>query len=166
MNKNKIFILCGIILTVIIIIVLFFVIISSNNNVATVTTTDYIFSLKNEYLGNASTVSKILEGLEIPKLGTYEIELKTSERPYILTVNFNKISTNSELFIKQIEKYATIILALIGNADEVYFNVLNNPSLNYKVSVNEINLIYGDIKNYSTTVDKFHSLLVGVGYYN
>jgi hypothetical protein len=58
------------------------------------TTTEYLFSLKNEYIGNAPGSDKIMQALEMPKLGEYTLELDTADAtPNILTVN-EKISGN------------------------------------------------------------------------
>jgi len=137
---------------------------------------EHLFSLKNQYIGNASANSHLLTALEISKLGTYTIELKTDEKPYILTINFSKFDfiprktsgiTDDMQYKSIMYQKSIILLTLIDNADEIKWNIkTDNIDDSYTVTVEEITKEYGNIKDYGKSLKQFYSLLVNIGYFN
>ena len=136
------------------------------------TQAQYLFNLKNKYIGNASANTLLLEALEVSKLAKYKIELKTSEEPYILYINFDNIDptniTDNTIsnFKNKMKINSVILLALIENADEIHYNDLycnrDDNIVNLKASDLEEEL--GNIKDYGKTIDKFQELLVKIEY--
>jgi hypothetical protein len=126
------------------------------------TTADYIYSRKNELIGDASANEKVLEALSIHDFGVYTIELKTDERPYAITINFSELKEAKSEVEAKMKTRAPIILALISNADEVHWTIDGNES-GYAVSDwNDENGT--DIKSYGDSAANISNLLNVVGY--
>lgn len=99
---------------------------SKDKDVSEVTASAYaqqLFDSKNQYIGDNTADSKILELLNITEeLGEYEFEIQADVDNYVIQLNFkNTIEDNekrAELDSKMMNK-ALLILALIDNANEV-----------------------------------------------
>jgi len=144
---------------------------TDNDSGSGVTQADYLFSFKNQYIGDNSATSRLLEALEISKLGNFTFELKTDKKPYALKINFNNynVDPTTQEYQRKMRLYSIILLALIDNLDEVYYY---DPNLNYfgfdnvaTVNVSELNDKYEDIKEYGKSADKLQSLLILINYY-
>ena len=135
--------------------------------------TEELFSLKNKYIGDASANVKLLNALEISELANYTVELETSEKPYVLYINFDTIDptnvTNETLtnFKGKMKMYSIILLALIENADEIHYNDRFCDCIDniVKLKTSDLEETFGNIKDYGSTVEKMQSLLDKVGYY-
>ncbi len=139
----------------------------TNEKIAT--QSKYLFSLKNKYIGDAAANMKLLEALEISKLANYKIELKTSEQPYILHINFtNPINESITNFKRKMETYSIILLALIENVDEIHYNDRFCDCIDniVRIKISDLEKKYGSIKDYGKSAENFHSLLINIGYYD
>lgn len=123
----------------------------------------YLFSLKNEYIGNASADNQLAQAIGVPTLGNYTLELETTTRPYILIINFSNINLDAKELNTRMKNYSTILLALISNADEIHWSVNNVKS--GIVTASDVDSEYGNIKDYGNSVESLYSLLVSIGYY-
>ncbi len=82
-----------------------------------------LYAVKNAYIGNPSANGKLLRTLGIgEQLGNFTLELETSERPYVLRMNFDHEVYDRDDFDNGMIRYATLLLALIGNADEIQWS--------------------------------------------
>ena len=145
---------------------------SMNNSKAA----DYLFNLKNSYIGDNSADIKLIEALELFKLGNYTIELETYERPYALTIKFDKMTMdisnltteNYNDFKNKMRMYSVILLTLIDNADEIRYNDRYCDCIDniVSLSVSDLQAEYGNIKEYGKSVGSLHSLLVDIGFYS
>lgn len=126
-------------------------------------TAEYLYEMKTEYIGDNSAVAKLLSALDIGMYGKYTFELKTTEEPYILKINYNEIEgwgpINSETIIQK----STILLALITNAEGVLWTIPDNEEY-YQVSTNDVSSEYGSIKNFGKSASDFKELLIKLGY--
>jgi beta-lactamase regulating signal transducer with metallopeptidase domain len=80
-----------------------------------------LYSLKSPYVGDMVADEKLLSVLNIADLGTYKMELFTSEQPYILQINFLDEPKDPNALNNAMDGRATLLLALIGNLDEVHW---------------------------------------------
>lgn len=78
-----------------------------------------LYSLKNPYVGDMVADGMLLSALNIADLGTYKMELFTSEQPYILQIDFQNEPKDPDALNSAMDDRATLLLALIGNLDEV-----------------------------------------------
>ena len=131
------------------------------------TTTDMLFSHKNEYIGDASADGAILQALNVSALGKYDISLETDSQPYSLTVNFSEINVPADELNSKMEMYSYVLLALIGNADEISWNINADDVKDSKsVTIDDADKAYGNIRDCAASVENLHSLLTNIGYYN
>ncbi|MDD4831529.1 MAG: DUF4825 domain-containing protein [Bacilli bacterium] len=136
------------------------------------TQAQYLFDLKNKYIGDNSADIKLLEALEVSKLANYTIELKISEKPYVLYINFEAIDptnvTNDILsnFKRKMKQNSIILLALIENVDEIHYNDRFCDCVDniVKLKASDLEKEYSNIKDYSKTVEKFQELLDKIEY--
>lgn len=128
-----------------------------------VTKSEQLYSLKNDYVGNASADIALLNALDISKIAPYTIELETSERPYILRINFSEEPTDyrSVNFDDEMKTKATILLALIDNVDEIHYNntVSDTSDDTLKLRASDLKAQLGDIKSYNKSLSDFQGLL-------
>ncbi|ROR29170.1 rod shape-determining protein MreC [Mobilisporobacter senegalensis] len=130
---------------------------------------DYInqlYAYRNPYIGNVSANGKILNILGVSeRLGNFTIEMETSEKPYILRLNFQEEVTDIDTFDIEMSGYATLLLALIDNADEIQWSypyTRDESMTRYTVYWNQQNLqVMGidDIKSYGKSADKIRELM-------
>ncbi|MEF9951355.1 MAG: DUF4825 domain-containing protein [Clostridium sp.] len=104
---------------------------STNNTTKPLSTeAKSLIKYKNSYIGNATSVSQIVNLLPGNKFSS-GISLQTSTKPYGLNVNYNANSKKDDYakFWKDnnsnivLEKNAVVMFSLIQNADYVEFNV-------------------------------------------
>ena len=118
----------------------------------------YLFSIRNKYVGDSSADMKILNELKIAE--NLKIEIKSNDAGInSLIINVNGEKTGNLSY----EEYGIIILALIDNLDEIYWNI--NSSQNIKMTVGGVNEKYGNVKECGKTSKGLHSLLTSIGYY-
>jgi hypothetical protein len=128
--------------------------------------TNMLFNKKIEYIGDASAVGSVLEALDISSLGNYDISLKTNAKPLALTVNFNEINISADELNDKMQMYSYVLLALIGNADEVHWSINTDNIKGSRITtIYEANKIYDDVKSCFNSAESFHSFLVAIGYY-
>lgn len=136
---------------------------NKNTPADTASRAEKLYSLKNDYIGDASADIALLNALGIPKIAPFTIALETTEKPYILRINFSEISTDykSTSFYTDMKTNATILLALIGNADEIHYNNIysENHDEIIKFKSSDVENQLGDIKSYGESLDTFESLL-------
>jgi hypothetical protein len=131
-------------------------------------TAEYLFSLKRPYIGGLpeKVVGRALEKLDIGAYGHYTFELKYTNEPYALVINYSVVEGWGNILNNPqtvIEKSA-ILLALIDNVDEIHW-ILPNSNEIYKVTRNDLDAEYGNIKDYGRSVNNFKQLLIKLGYY-
>ncbi|OCA83929.1 DUF4825 domain-containing protein [Pseudobacillus wudalianchiensis] len=109
-----------------------------------------MFQFKNSYVGDNGAVGHITRQLPSPK-GEHisGLELKTTEEPYGIIVNYRnkEITEEIEKNYKETALYnATFILALVKNADWVKFNFIEKE---YKITRAELQNWYGkDVREF------------------
>lgn len=110
-----------------------------------------IFKFKNSYVGDNSAVGNITRELPIPNGEQLNgLELKTSEEPYGIILNYitEENSPEIETNYNELVLYnATFILALVHNADWVKFNFVGGEFI---VNREELESFYGkDIRDFN-----------------
>lgn len=79
-----------------------------------------LYDARTSHIGDNSAVGQVLLKTNVGAYGDYTYELKTDERPYVITVHFKQLSRP---FAKiDFDRTAVLILALVENADEVEFH--------------------------------------------
>lgn len=91
---------------------------------------DDLFRFKDSYVGDNGAVGNIINGLRSPDgEKSNGLELKTTEEPYGIIVNYKTDETvaSAEKNYKEIVLYnATFIFALIKNSDWIQFNFVED----------------------------------------
>lgn len=78
-----------------------------------------LYDRKNEYIGDASADGKLLQELAVSSLGSFTMELQTSEEPYGITLHFEETPENELEFYRRMNKKAAAFLMLTQNAGSV-----------------------------------------------
>lgn len=79
-----------------------------------------LYQAKHPYVGDMPANGRIAQLLRIgDTLGNYNNELQTSREPYGWTFDFGDRLANSKVFEAKMKSYASILMALIDNLDEV-----------------------------------------------
>ena len=78
-----------------------------------------MLAAKNPYIGDASADGEVLGAVRLGHMGAGEMELQTSEEPYVLMVHFEDEPEDPAVWNIQMRKKAVMILALIDNAGAV-----------------------------------------------
>lgn len=78
-----------------------------------------LYAKKTVYIGNHIEVGALLQALGIPQLGSYTMELQTTQEPYELVLHFEGTEEEPEYFRQRMMENATVLLALIDNCGEV-----------------------------------------------
>lgn len=136
----------------------------TNDELNSTGTAEYLFSLKTSYIGDNSAVGRLLDALDIRAYGHYTFELITSQKPYILIINYSQIEAWGPISTELITEKSAILLALIDNADEIHWTLPNNNET-HKITTNDLINKYGNIKDYGESAETLKSLLVKLGYY-
>jgi len=141
----------------------------TENTITDDTVTDYakqLYELRNPYIGDAPADGALLKELGIQeKFGDYTLELETSKTPYILRIMFTDLVTDRDAFDVKMTGCATILLALIDNADEIQWSypyMVDGQKDQITVYWNEQNtraMNIEDIKAYSESAEKVQELL-------
>lgn len=125
-----------------------------------------LYAVKNPYIGNASANGKLLITLGVGEaLGNYTLELETSKQPYILRLNFNNEVSDRDTFDLKMAGYATFLLALIENADEIQWSYpYNETGDEQRITVywdaqNLPPLGIEDVKSYGESAAKVQELI-------
>lgn len=110
-----------------------------------------MFKFKNSYVGDSGAVGNITRELPNPTGEQLTgLELKTTEEPYGIILNYNAVENNEEIETnyKELVLYnATFILSLVQNADWVKFNFVEQK---YIVNREELQSFYGkDIREFN-----------------
>ncbi len=85
-----------------------------------------LHSYKVEYIGNNSKVGNIVSNLSFTNVKYQDFELKTDEKPYGITIN---LEGSIDYFKKEknrgkLELSAFILSSLIGNVEEIHYNII------------------------------------------
>lgn len=157
------------IIVVSVILVLSFVACQPKNNLAEVEVSSYaqqLFESKNPYIGDASANGEILSLLNISEeMGSYSVELKADEAPYLIKLNFKDYVNDRDNFDLKILDKAFLILALIDNLDEVQFSyphIKNGEETLITVYVTKqqaTDILKKDIKSYAKSEEGLQELL-------
>ena len=79
-----------------------------------------LFDTATPYVGDAPGCVDVLFALRVgDKLGNFSIELGTGERPYGLQLNFRQSPEDPQVLDREMNRYAPVLIALIGNLDQV-----------------------------------------------
>lgn len=140
---------------------------------AEVGTVEKLWEGRTNYIGDNSAVANLVRLLSVPDDLQYEyIQLYTDERPYgveiVYKVSKEEFEDLDEEFDSVFGKNALILLALIENADEVKFGILEDEegsSLSFKYYNFEKEwadkTVGGNIKDYSQSLEKLEELTKG-----
>ncbi|MBU5228396.1 DUF4825 domain-containing protein [Clostridium senegalense] len=93
-----------------------------------------LLEYKDSYVGDISAVGNILSELPLNESGN-GVELKTDEKPYEITVNYN---LKDDLKEEILEKNAIVLFALIKNVDTINFKIENLDNKVYKYNKDEL----------------------------
>lgn len=163
--------LLALILSVILLIIIFISIKYFNNNDKEnenpkTGTAEYLFDLKVPYIGDNSSIGRLLNALDIWLYGDYTFSLITSNRPYTLTINYSSLQESQNKLETTIfdvmDKKSVLLLALIGNADQIEWIFPNNRK--HIITTDDLNSKYGNIKDYGKSVESLNKLLSKLGY--
>lgn len=84
-----------------------------------------LYQAKHPYVGDMPANGRIAQLLRIgDTLGNYNNELQTSREPYGWTFDFGDRLANSKVFEAKMKSYASILMALIDNLDEVSWSYM------------------------------------------
>lgn len=132
-----------------------------------------LYQCRNPYIGDNSADSRLLMALNIPEeYGRHTMELETSEKPYILRINFEKEVTDRGTFDRKMCNYASLLLALIDNADEIQWSYPyvqqgeTNRITVYWDAQNLKAMGIDDIKSYGKSAAKVQSLWNYLNHYD
>lgn len=133
-------------------------------NVSTEELAQELYDFKNPYIGDAPADGDLLHALQVEKeLGPFSIELETEVQPYILRLVFTDTINMENTFNEKMKDYASVLLALIENADEIDWVYSNKDGVTqtqtWTVSDAEQSLKIEDLKSYSSTKEKVEELL-------
>lgn len=78
-----------------------------------------LLEAKTPYVGNASTVGRLVGCTEIPQLGGYTLSLQTGAEPYGCTIQLQTAMGTENRVEEIMEQAAFRLLALVGNLSEV-----------------------------------------------
>ena len=131
-------------------------------------TAEYLIGFKKAYIGGLPVVvvDRVLKELDLRAYGHYTFELKYTDKPYALVINYSMVEGWGNILNNPqtvLEKSA-ILLALIDNVDEIHW-ILPSNNETHKVTRNDLDVEYGNIKDYGRSVDNFQQLLIKLGYY-
>ncbi|OPJ55834.1 DUF4825 domain-containing protein [Alkalithermobacter paradoxus] len=122
-----------------------------------------IYKYKTKYVGDASKVSNLVNNLNYGEFKT-KISLNTQNRPYVVNIHYSRIPKNlsqedTKTITANIFKNASIMFCLIENLDEVNFIFEEQYTVEtFSFDRESINKVFNeDIRNYSTSLDKFES---------
>jgi len=125
-----------------------------------------LYNNKNQYIGNASSDGKLLSILGIQtEFGNYTIVLDTRDRPYVLRINFKATPIEEDNLNQKMCRNATLLLALINNADEIQWSYPINQNGNQSIKTVSFNEEFlevpgiKNIKNYGRASIKIQELL-------
>ncbi|TCN26307.1 DUF4825 domain-containing protein [Mesobacillus foraminis] len=113
-----------------------------------------LFQFKNSFVGDNSAVVNITNQLHSSE-HLDEIELKTKEKPYGITLNYDMEKSQQEYKDTAIYN-ATYILALVQNADWITFQFGNQE---YKVTKENLQSWYGTDLSELTTEEELESFI-------
>lgn len=114
-----------------------------------------LYKLRLDYLGDNSGVSRLVQATGLEFAGDYTLELKTSEKPYGLKLNYS--SVNDKFEIIDFSQYSTELLGLIKNLD--YVEITDGKST-YKLTAAEASKTLGhDVKKFGTDPSKLEQYL-------
>lgn len=133
-------------------------------NVSTEELAQELYDFKNPYIGDAPADGDLLHALQVEEeLGPFSIELETEVQPYILRLVFTDTINMENTFNEKMKDYASVLLTLIENADEIDWVYSNKGGVTqtqtWVVSDAEQSLKIEDLKSYSSTKEKVEELL-------
>lgn len=89
-----------------------------------------LYNSQIQYIGDNAAVSSLLSQLGVEnRLGTFTIELETTEEPYGLILHFDQLPEDIDVFTDQFYYYADLLLALIDNCGQVSCTYPNGDAL-------------------------------------
>jgi len=136
---------------------------NSNYSASSTGTAEYLFNLRTPYIGDNTAVGRLLNALDIRNYGHYTFELKTSEEPYALIINYSLVEGNGPITKEAMIKKSTKLLALINNADEIHWTFPDNAT--NIITLQDLYIDFGNIKDYGRTIEDFRRLLHRHGFH-
>ena len=89
-----------------------------------------LYNSRVQYIGDNADVGSLLSQLGVDnRLGTFTMELQTKEEPYSLTLHFDQLPEDIDVFTDQFYYYADLLLALIDNCGQVKCSYPNGGAL-------------------------------------
>ena len=109
--------------------------------------TSQVYQTKHDFMGSMPDNMRTAEAISMSRyLGTFTSELKTSEEPYVWKIIFEKKITESEKAVREddMERFAYVLLGLIGNLDEVeYSYTVGGESFTKAVTAEDATAFFG-----------------------
>lgn len=170
-SKKKLIIITAVIATLLAVVVCIALLLNNNKDTPTVSSTssatEKVYTLRHDYIGDASADLALLDALRVQDIAPFTIELETTEKPYILRINFSDESFPSYKQINyevNMESNAIILLALIKNVDEIHYSNINSTIETTERdeivrTASDYTKQLGDLKRYSDSLERFESLI-------
>jgi hypothetical protein len=132
-----------------------------NGNLISKNTND-LYETKHAYIGDMSANGRVINQLNIvEKFGNFKNSLQTSKEPYGWTLEFEEIVSNEETFNDLMTQYSYIILALIENLGEVFWQYNNGYEVVTKyVTLQDAKEALGEnVKDFTQSISKLQNLI-------
>lgn len=119
-----------------------------------------LFTLKNPYIGNASSNGKLLSELReyYQVENSYTVELQTTEAPFWITIQY-KDKPETEKMLKM----AALFIALTDNCDEFRWSYPNKDGIPQTISITQEficeKLKVNNLKSYGQSGEKIQELI-------
>lgn len=130
------------------------------------TLTDDLFFRAHEYMGDMPANQQIANALNLrSRLGSYHNELVTDQQPYRWKIILEEDIGGKELMEYWMERYAYVMIGLIGNLDEVEF-ICTDAGREYSklVTKQEADDFFGeDIKTCGKNINALNRLIAKTG---
>lgn len=114
-----------------------------------------LYKLRLDYVGDNSGVSRLVQATGLEFAGDYTLELKTSEKPYGLKLNYSRVNDKFEII--DFSQYSTELLGLIKNLD--YVEITDGKSTHRLTAAEASKALRHDVKEFGTDPSKLEDYL-------
>lgn len=114
-----------------------------------------LYKLRLDYVGDNSGVSRLVQATGLEFAGDYTLELKTSEKPYGLKLNYSRVNDKFEII--DFSQYSTELLGLIKNLD--YVEITDGKSTHRLTAAEASKALGHDVKEFGTDPSKLEDYL-------
>jgi len=114
-----------------------------------------LYKLRLDYAGDNSGVSRLVQATGLEFAGDYTLELKTSEKPYGLKLNYSRVNDKFEII--DFSQYSTELLGLIKNLD--YVEITDGKSTHRLTAAEASKALGHDVKEFGTDPSKLEDYL-------